>query len=550
MNRTGAPAHCWLLTLQYVCYILNHISTASLGGQVPLQVLYGVTPDISIILLYTFYQPVFYATHDQHFPSDSEERAGYWVGFAEHCGDSLTHMVLDAVTNIIIYRSALRPRTPKDPNKRLVDAGGEEDHQPHENPTKPPTPIPNGEKSAPSDTPTVYIKSRHDDGPTSRKTLPGFNPDDLVGRTFLLPPGDNGERLRAKVTRKVVEDIEQADGERVQKLSFILGIGNRKLEEIISYNQLVDHLEAAANDDNEISDDLFKFRALICHQGPLKPTDPNWNGCKYNVLVDWKTGEKTYELLSVLAADDPVTCALYAKENDLLHIDGWKRFRNLAKRDKTLTRAIMQSRIRQARRAKKYIFGYLIPRSYKEALEFDKENNNTKWADATREEMDSIKERQVFTKHQRVKWDSRHKRIINAPPNHQMIRVNLIFAVKHDGRHKARLVADGSLTSDPVENIYSGVVSLRHLRLVIFLGELNNLELWGAYIGNTYLEAYTNEKLFIIAGPEFEALEGFILIFNKALHGLKSSGKRWAERFYDIIKDMYSRLPKQIHVSG
>ena len=156
MNRTCAPAHCWLFTLQYVCYILNHISTASLGGQVPLQVLCGVTPDISIILLYTFYQPVFYATHDQHFPSDSEERAGFWVGFAEHCGDSLIHMVLDAVTLKIIYRSALRPRTPKDPNKRLVDAGGEEDHQCHGKPTKHPTPVPNGEKSAQSDTPTVF----------------------------------------------------------------------------------------------------------------------------------------------------------------------------------------------------------------------------------------------------------------------------------------------------------------------------------------------------------------------------------------------------------
>ena len=114
----------------------------------------------------------------------------------------------------------------------------------------------------------------------------------------------------------------------------------------------------------------------------------------------------------------------------------------------------------------------------------------------------------------------------------------LNIAVKHNGRHKARLVADGSLTPEPVENIYSGVVSLRHLRLVIFLGELNNLELWGADIGNAYLEAYTQEKLFIIAGPEFEELEGFILIFNKALYGLKSSGKRWTERFYDIIKDM------------
>ena len=99
-------------------------------------------------------------------------------------------------------------------------------------------------------------------------------------------------------------------------------------------------------------------------------------------------------------------------------------------------------------------------------------------------------------------------------------------------------MADGSLTPDPVENSYSGVVSLRHLRLVIFVGELNKLELWGAEKGNANLEAYTHEKLFIIAVAEFEKLEGFILVFNKALYGLKSSRKRWAEKFYDIIKDM------------
>ena len=218
--------------------------------------------------------------------------------------------------------------------------------------------MPYGERLAQSDTPTVYIKSRHDDVPTSSKPLPEFNPYDLVGRTFLLPPGDNGERLRAKATRKVIEDIEQVDGERDQKLSFVLGIGNGKLEEILSYNQLVHHLEAAANDANKISDDRFKVRALIGHQRPLKPTDSNWKGCKYNVLVDWEIGEKTYEPLSVLAADDPVTCAMYAKENDLLHIDGGKKFRNLAKRDKTLTKVVMQSRIRQARRDIKYVWIY------------------------------------------------------------------------------------------------------------------------------------------------------------------------------------------------
>ena len=62
MNRSGAPANCWLLCFIYVCYLLNHIACTALDGKIPLLVLTGITPDISIILLFTFYRPVFYAT--------------------------------------------------------------------------------------------------------------------------------------------------------------------------------------------------------------------------------------------------------------------------------------------------------------------------------------------------------------------------------------------------------------------------------------------------------------------------------------------------------
>ena len=129
-----------------------------------------------------------------------------------------------------------------------------------------------------------------------------------------------------------------------------------------------------------------------------------------------------------------------------------------------------------------------------------KANNNSKWYDATRTEMESIHSYHVFQKHEKAKFD-RHRKAINSPPGYQKIKVHLIFAVKYDGRHKARLVVDGHLTPDPLESIHSGVVSLRNLRLVIFLGKLNNLELWGADIGNAYLEAVTQEKLYIVAGP-------------------------------------------------
>ena len=68
------------------------------------------------------------------------------------------------------------------------------------------------------------------------------------------------------------------------------------------------------------------------------------------------------------------------------------------------------------------------------------------------------------------------------------IRVHFVYAVKHDGRFKARLVADGHLTKEPVESIYPGVVSLRSLRMVVFISQLNDLEIWGADVGNDILK--------------------------------------------------------------
>ena len=100
------------------------------------------------------------------------------------------------------------------------------------------------------------------------------------------------------------------------------------------------------------------------------------------------------------------------------------------------------------------------------------------------------------------------------------------------------MVAGGHLTPDPIESIYSGVVSIRSLRLVIFLAKLNNLEVWGADIGNAYVEAMTKESLYVVAGPAFEELEGHILVIYKALYGLKRSGLCWSQKTHDIMLDM------------
>ena len=44
--------------------------------------------------------------------------------------------------------------------------------------------------------------------------------------------------------------------------------------------------------------------------------------------------------------------------------------------------------------------------------------------------------------------------------------------------------------------------------------KLNSMKVWAADIGKAYLEATTKEKLYIVAGHEFEELQGHILVIH------------------------------------
>ena len=90
----------------------------------------------------------------------------------------------------------------------------------------------------------------------------------------------------------------------------------------------------------------------------------------------------------------------------------------------------------------------------------------------------------------------------------------------------------------PLDSVCSGVVTLRGLRMMLFLAELNGLETWAADIGNACLEACTSEKVVIVAGPEFGDREGSMLAIIKALCGLRGSGKRFHDKFCDDLTDM------------
>lgn len=101
--------------------------------------------------------------------------------------------------------------------------------------------------------------------------------------------------------------------------------------------------------------------------------------------------------------------------------------------------------------------------------------------------------------------------------------------VKHDGRFKTRVVADGHLTDFPIDSVYAGVVSLRGFCICLFLAELYRMTAYTTDIGNAYLEVYTSEKVCIIASKIFREQKDNLLIISKALYGLKSSSLRFNE---------------------
>ena len=414
MNTSGYLACCWLLCLQYIFVVLHHLASPTLQGICPVQALQGTTPDISFMPHTSFYEPVYYridfSEPDFHLPSSSNEKKGYWVGFAANQGDSLTWRTLTEDTHMIIICSGIQSALRTTTNQCLASPSGEGTTLPSSIPypqqSKNSLPLDPFDESTPNFEQFVNRQSGEDeDNPIHMANIDIPN---LLGRSFLLPPEDNGEHHMAKII-----DIDD-HGQPLEDIQFKLKINKDQAEEIMSYNQLMDYIQKGT-DAEEDPDSLFKFRDIVAHQGPPESTDPDHKGSKSNVMVEWESGEVTYEPLALISKDDPITCAVYAKKHDLLDTTGWKHLKRYAKTSKRLIRAVKQSRIRQVRASARYQHGFQVP-----------ENSNTHWQDAMDLELTQIHEYKVFKD-----------------------------TVKHDGKLKARIVADGHLTKEPVVSLRS-----------------------------------------------------------------------------------------------
>ena len=162
-------------------------------------------------MMYTFYQSVYYASHNQSFPSTSEEKHAFWVGFVENVDDAITHKLWASSSNNIIYRSAVHPADDLHPNKYLRTDLGESVGS---NKLKPIT----------------FVKSHQDLDKSLSKPMAEYNPDDLIGKIFLLLPNQKGGRHRASIKQKVIEISDKFDEDQntmAHNINFLLDVGQR-----------------------------------------------------------------------------------------------------------------------------------------------------------------------------------------------------------------------------------------------------------------------------------------------------------------------------------
>ena len=524
LNISGAPPNCWLEALKYVTFLQNHIAYKSLGWRTPIEWLLGYTPDISSLLQFIFYEPVYYAMHEPSFPSDSTELIGRFVGISENVGHAMTYRILTENGKIIsraVVRSALKTgpfrNLRANPEPRLDESESDDPDvllfrkQFHDAISADPQVQ---EFRDEVDLEIIRSKSGMDED-----NLPTIDIKGLLGRTFIANPDDNGEQHRAKVLEAYPTGDTTADGKDAI-LRFKCRQGDRLFEEVMSYNKMLEWCDRDLD-----KDDMFKIDGIIGHRkARLKTTRGQWE-----VHVRWATGESSWNCLNLIYSDDPVTVSMYAIKNKLLDVPGWKRCKSHAKNMKKFGRMINQARLRNYRRRPVYKYGYQVPRDHDEAVFIDEKNGDTKWQDSENLERKQVEEYETF-----------RDLGLGAPipEGYQKIPCHMVYDVKHDGRHKSRFVAGGHRTSTPTSSVYSGVVSLQGIRLVTFLAELNEMELWGTDIGNAYLESYTTEKVCFIAGEEFGEKAGHTMVIVKALYGLKSSGRCWHDRLFEVLDSM------------
>ena len=178
---------------------------------------------------------------------------------------------------------------------------------------------------------------------------------------------------------------------------------------------------------------------------------------------------------------------------------------------------------------REFKYGLELPRTWKDILRIDEHNGNRRWQDAVEKEVGALLQLGCF---EFMAPDYK------PPSDYQYCRLHFVYEIKHDLRCKARLVVDGSRVDPRGLSTRSTVVKTVSIRLLDLIADAQNLQVLCGDIGNAFVTAHTEEKIYTRVGPEFGARAGSVAVIVKALYGLTTSAERFHKLFADIIRSL------------
>jgi hypothetical protein len=180
----------------YVCFLLNNAFSEVIQS-IRLCQAYGTDNDISPMLYFLFYKPVHYLVDETTFPSESKELHGRWVGVSENVGHFMTYKILMDDTRWIIHHSNIHSAA--DPNARnlCLDLLNDEPPEVIQSICKASPALDHGEDSSLHS--MMEPTDENPECPSTGDHMVIVNPQELLGRTFLMNTHEDGQRFRAHI---------------------------------------------------------------------------------------------------------------------------------------------------------------------------------------------------------------------------------------------------------------------------------------------------------------------------------------------------------------
>lgn len=542
MDKKCIPMRLWDYVLVWICETGNLTVSSSkyADGRTPIEMITGETPDISEYTDFGIYDWVTYRTNAGMGPVS----LGRWLGVSHKIGQLMSFWILTISGHVISCTTVQRLTN----DEKLTDEWKERtcqfDKQIKERLNAKDTDLSDLVKAKPywnrltmnEDDEEFIQEYRHPIKTEETKRDIEPTPDSFDGYLNMeigMPRGDDGMLEHAIVKRRALDNMGVPVG--VANSNPLLDTREYDIEyhdgtiETVTANLIAENILSQVNEKghrqlmlDEIIDHKYvgEQRKLGSKRKRNRHTINDWEFC-----VSWKDGSTNWVAIKDLKESYPLQLAEYVTNNKLEKEEAFSWWLPYVLKKRKSIIAKLKSKYWQ--RTHKY--GIRVPKSVDEALQIDKEERNTFWADAIEEEMKKV--RPAFRLY---KGDT--KELVG----YQEITTHFIFDIKlgENFRRKARLVADGHKTDTPSSVTYSSVVSRDSVRICLLLAALNDLNVLSGDIENAYLTAPCREKCWTIVGKEFGSDQGKPFIIQKALYGLKSSGAAFRAFLAETLDDM------------